>query len=269
MQTKRAGATLRRVTAEELFESPAALIGWAYDDTQRFREIEHAFFGPESYEEIVEFDEEAGMDAHRLRFVSDPPDELRKLASHIVNDLRHSLDQSFSIAAKHFGWQPSKSKKFLYFPWATDAADLQTRLWDIPKDIHDIIIAHQPYYATDDGSAGSNMIRELNNIAGPNKHEAALGSFASARMKKMSIDWNADWLIPFPETMWDSAKKQLTYGFFPTGTKGHYDGEIAMFITFRDVPALNGVAARKLFEAWGGYAQSVVSALEERVADSL
>jgi hypothetical protein len=257
------------VTAEELFESPASLISWAYEDTQRFKELEELFFRFDCYEHISEYDPEFERDALRIRFIKPLPPEFRKLASHIVNDLRHALDQGFVIAARHFGWQPLKNQTVLYFPWARDEADLKGRLRNIPVEIHDIIIEHQPYFANDGGTAGSNMLRELGRIAGPNKHEAVLGSGANLRLKRMKFDWPGDWLIPYEDKMWNGAKEEFTFAYVPAGTEGKYDVDVALFVAFRDIPALANVPARNLFEAWGGYAQSIVSQLEERVAASL
>ena len=113
------------MTNHDLFESPKLLLNWAWEDAQRFKELERAFFDGEPHERIVEFDEKFQRNAHRVRFVRTPPNEMRKLASHIVNDLRHALDQAFHTAPRRFGWQPTRKQSLLYFPWAKTPTDLQ------------------------------------------------------------------------------------------------------------------------------------------------
>lgn len=255
------------VTNHDLFESPKALLTWAYEDAARFKELEIAFFKNDPYEQIVEFDEGYQRDAHRIRFTDQPPAEMRKLASHIINDLRHALDQAFVTASKFFGWVPDrKDRTLLYFPWAKDLNDLtQFRLRGIPIQIHKVVTEAQPYFAQDDGTGGDNFIRELGRIAGPNKHEAALTSRAVVALNHLSVEWNADWRIPYDP--WDPFKDELTIGYFPPGTEGDYDADITFLIGFRDIEALNGWAASDLFEYWGRWTQHVVKGLEGRVLE--
>lgn len=252
---------------DDLFESPKALLTWAYEDTQRFKELEGRFFDSEPYETIVEFDPEFERDAHRIRFVDSPPSEMRKLASHIVNDLRHSLDQAFYAAATHFGWRPTKNQKVIYFPWVMSPSELEGRLRSIPEQIHEVTRKAEPYPAQDGGSGGNNVVRQLGFLGGPNKHEVALSSRAACALTGMSVNWNADWRIPY--NPWDPFKEELTIGYFPKGTKGDYDAELTFLISFRDVEALKAHAASDVFDYWGAYAQHVVKALEGRVVEDL
>jgi hypothetical protein len=259
-------AILRRMS-DDLFESPKALLNWAWEDMQRFKEVERAFFESEPYQTVVEFDDEMQRNAHRLRFTQPIPYELRKLASHIINDLRHSLDQAFCTAAKFFGWEPCGNQTVIYFPWATTKADLMARLKRIPVEIHPILFEAEPYPAQNDGSSGNDMIRQLGKIAGPNKHEAVLNAAAIASITGMRVAWNADWVIPYPENMWNSAKNELTMGYFPKETKGNYQADFAFFVAFSEA-GLAGHGAANLFDYWGSYANHFVKRFEGRVAES-
>lgn len=251
---------------DDLFESPKALLNWAYEDLQRFKELEKAFFESEPYKRVVEFDEKFQRNAHRLRFTRSPPDEMRKLASHIVNDLRHALDQAFVTSARFFGWKPTKRQNLIYFPWAKTRADLQHRLKPIPKEIHGVIYEAEPYFAQSDGSGGDDIIRELGRIAGPNKHEVALRSAALVRIAEMKIDWDADWRVPYNAE--GTAEDEVTLGYFPVGSEGNYEADITMFITFREVERLRNHAASDLFDYWGSFANHAVGSLEGRVTKS-
>lgn len=256
------------VTNLDVFESPKALLTWAYEDAKRFKELEVKFFEAEPYEHIVEFDEVFQRDAHRIRFTTTPPAEMRKLASHIVNDLRHSLDQAFYSAAKHFGWKPErKDRTLLYFPWSKNLRDLTNfRLKGIPEQIHKVIIDAQPYFAQDNDTGGDDIVRELGKIGGPNKHEAALASRGVVALNKLNVRWNADWRIPYDP--WDPFKDELTLGYFPKDTEGDYDADVTFQIGFRDIKALNGRSCSDLFEYWGSYANHVVKELERKVIES-
>ena len=256
------------MTNHDLFESPKALLTWAYEDAKRFKELEVAFFDSRPYQQIVEFDEAYQRDAHRIRFTAQPPVEMRKLASHIINDLRHALDQAFVTAAKSFGWKPDrKERSLLYFPWSMNLLDLtKHRLRGTPEQIHKTVIDAQPYFAQDDGTGGDNLIRELGRISGPNKHEAALTSRAVVSLAQLKIIWAADWRIP--SEPWNPLKDELTLGYFPQGSEGDYDADIVFLIGFRDIEALNGHAASDLFEYWGRWVQHVVKGLERRILES-
>ena len=61
------------VTDHDLFESPKALLNWAYEDTERFKQLERAYFSSEPYERFVDFDPERQRDIHRVRLVDSPP----------------------------------------------------------------------------------------------------------------------------------------------------------------------------------------------------
>lgn len=254
------------MTNPDIFESPKSLLNWAYDDLLRFKELERAFFESEPYERFVEFDSEFQRNAHRIRFTETPPDEMRKHASHIVNDLRHSLDQAYVTAARYFGWKPTQKKKFIYFPWAINKTDLKHLLKTVPEEIHRTMYDVQPYFTQDDGSGGDNIVRELGKIAGPNKHEVALTSLAIARVSAMKIDWNADFRIPYASE--NGGENEVTLGYFPVDTDGNYDAEVTMLITFLDNEKLRSYAASDLLEHWGSYANHVVKRLEARVIES-
>lgn len=256
------------VTNHDLFESPKALLTWAYEDAKRFKELEVAFFDGNPYEQIVEFDEVYQRDAHRIRFTSQPPAEMRKLASHIINDLRHALDQAFVTAAKFFGWLPDrKDRSLLYFPFSKDLTDLtKHRLRGIPVEVHKVIVDAQPYFAQNDGTGGNDITRELGRIGGPNKHEAALTSRAVVALTELKVVWNADWRVPYDP--WDPLKDELTIGYFPKGTKGDYNADVTFLICFSDIEALNGRAASDLFDYWGRWVQHIVKGLEGRVLEA-
>lgn len=256
--------------SDDLFESPKALLNWAYEDARRFKELERAFFDGQPYDQFTEFDEEMGRDAYRIRFNRIVPDEMRKLASHVINDLRHSLDQAFTIATRFFGRAPSRGSKHIYFPWVGSPKMLRDRLddWGIPAEIHPIVFEAQPYPAQNDATGGNDIVRQLGKIAGPNKHEAALSASAVARVTELSVKWEGDWVIPFVHDMWDSSKEQLTLGYFPAGSKGNHNAEIICMITFRDVPELAGYAVSDLLEYWGSYANHFVKRFEGRVIEA-
>lgn len=255
------------VTNHDLFESPKALLTWAYEDAQRFKELEIEFFKNDPYERIIEFDAAYQREAHRIRFTSEPPTEMRKLASHVINDLRHSLDQGFVTAAKFFGWEPSrKERTLLYFPWSKNLRDLtEFRLKGIPEQIHKVIIDAKPYFAQDDGSGGDDIVRALGSIAGPNKHEVALASRAFVAINQMQVLWDGDWRIPY--NPWDPLKEELTLGYFSQGSKGDYNADVSFLIGFRDIETLNGRACSDLFSYWGSFANHVVKGLERRVIE--
>ena len=159
---------------KDLFESPKSLLRWAYEDSVQYKKLEESFFSSEPTEQFVEYDVDMERDAQRLRFNEQPSDQMRKLVSHIVNDLRHALDQACYIAAHHFGWKKSRKIPNLYFPWATSPADLQGRLKSIPIELHQLILDAEPFGKQSNNEEGNDVIRELGKIAGPNKHQVAL-----------------------------------------------------------------------------------------------
>lgn len=257
------------VMNHDLFESPKALLNWAYEDTEQFKELERAFFGSEPYEGFVDFDAERQRDIHRVRMVDSPPAEMRKLASHVINDLRHSLDQATFAAASFFGWLPSRTQKVIYFPWSSGPTDLKGQLGRIPEEIHQIFSEVEPYDTREKPSRGNDVIRQLGTLGGPNKHEVALSSQVIASLTNMTVpEGGPQWLVPYPEKMWDSEKEHLTLIEFPTGTVSDYNADISFRIRFKDRPLLQEYAASDLLTYWGTYAQHVVQRLERRVLES-
>jgi hypothetical protein len=148
----------------DAFESPRLLLGSARHDTTDFDSRARAFLAGCFGVRFTQVDSKSGEQVVKYQIGQKIPGRLRVLASHVVNDLRHSLDQAVNCAAVELG-----GKRSNYFPFAKDALDIDRVIKDncktVPAALKAILKGFQPY------GGGDDVLYSLNRIAGPNKHQ--------------------------------------------------------------------------------------------------
>ena len=97
----------------EPFESPKLLFKGAEKSIPSFEQACDSFVKGCRYDVVRHIDPNTRDEVFKLRFRDRIPGELRLAASHILNDLRHALDQAVSDAAVLLGRRDAKG---VYFP---------------------------------------------------------------------------------------------------------------------------------------------------------
>jgi len=149
----------------DAFESPRLLLDAARHDIAEFDSQARAFLNGCLGVRVVQMDPKSGEQVVKYRVAQKIPGRLRVLASNVLNNLRHSLDQAVNCAAIELGG----AKRNNYFPFAKDALDIDRVIKDncktVPAALKPILKGFRPY------SGGDDLLYSLNRIAGPNKHQ--------------------------------------------------------------------------------------------------
>ena len=104
---------------------------------------------------------------------------LQKKAGHIINDLRHILDQACHAASMEIGTSsPDKTN----FPMAQNDVGLEGQLASktggssgVPEVLHAEIRSFAPFWRYQDGREGDIFLRRLSQICNEHKHRIPLG----------------------------------------------------------------------------------------------
>jgi hypothetical protein len=173
----------------DTFIGPKSLCRWAREEIDAFEEAEKTFFYENPGTKTEDIDYRTGETVHKLVYVIEPPDSVRRGAYRIVNDLRNALDQGMYGAAKALN---APRLKYVAFPFGESRDDFRKQIartdrrapyQDIPAKLHPILKSFQPYYANDGSDDGDDALRSLARVANPNKHivPLAIGCFIGAR----------------------------------------------------------------------------------------
>lgn len=149
----------------DAFESPRLLLESARHEAAEFDSRARAFLDGCFGVRFTQMDPKSGEQVVKYRVAQKIPSRLRVLASHVVNDLRHSLDQAVNCATIELGG----TKPNNYFPFSKSKLDIDRVIKDncktVPAALKPILKGFQPY------GGGDDLLYSLNLIAGPNKHQ--------------------------------------------------------------------------------------------------
>jgi len=177
----------------EPFESPLLLIGAAKENLVKLKSACDSFVKNAGYKIMLQQDMKTGDAIIKAHMATAFPGQIRVIASTIINDLRHALDQAVCDGALILGASNSKN---IYFPFAKDLADFNVVLKDkcrkVRPDLVDFIKNFNPYFG------GDNLLWALNKLAGINKHQ-----------RIVSIAVNPNSIIEIQRAFWGRNIKTL------------------------------------------------------------
>lgn len=169
---------LVRVT-DKTFPSARQLLRWAREDLQRLEASGHAFLRDQPYLPVIEAIPESSDKILKFRMAA-VPDEICKLASHALWDIKHALDHATYAAARTI---KGGDVGDIHFPVGSHPNDLNARLEHIPKGetdprypagLHDIFRSFQPYPTGNGYSGGRDEFITLSKLANTMKHAIPL-----------------------------------------------------------------------------------------------
>jgi hypothetical protein len=208
----------------ELFESPLLLIGAAKENFNRFAIACDTFVRNAKYDIFMEQVRDEVVVKARLK--NDKfPGHIRVIASSILNDMRHALDQAVCDGAIMLGATDAKNT---YFPFAKDYADfniqLKAKCKKVRPDLLEFIKNFKPYLGGDD------FLWAFNRITGKNKHQRI---FAISTNKTLYTDDN----LVFREgkigsNLWNERKNELEVSRTKISNIGNHDNADLMKIEF-------------------------------------
>jgi hypothetical protein len=240
---------------------------WAHDDLDELEREMLAFYDSDACEKVTELDPKSGNYAHKVRVKKPVPEGWRKLVSHALADIRHSIDQSLFAACSALSDELIDVD--VSFPWGTHRNDFEARMRKrkyIPQELYPALRRCYPYPTGDGYPDGDDEIFEIRKLAGGNKHRVAIEAFVGVLGFSVESDCHR---IIIPYEPWDSAKQEFTFVLFPPGEEPNYKGKLTLGIAFGDVGPLKGKAILGHIPYFGRYAQFVCETLEKEVSEVL
>ncbi len=254
--------------ADELdakFESPRALLSWAKDGLDELEESMTAFYSGDVCKHFTEVDSDTGYTAHKVAVVKPVPENWRRLASHALADIRHSLDQSMFAACSALAHAQIETD--VYFPWASHPKDLEARMISkdyIPEQIYPALRRLHPYPPGQGYEGGDELIFELRKLAGGNKHRVSIQP--SAGVQEYSISGGSRRIIVLHEP-WNAEKQEFTAVLVEPGSDDDCQIKLTFGVAFSEAGVLQGYPVIQALAFFADFAEFACGSLEAEVRE--
>jgi hypothetical protein len=256
------------------FPGARQLLRWVHEDLQSLEAASHAFLGSQPYTPVFEPDPESGDVFLKLRMAA-VPDEICKLASHALWDIKHALDHATCSAVRSIKGEDIGD---LHFPIASHPNDLEAKLRHIPKSgaefrypagLHDIFRSFEPYPTGNGYAGGCDEFVALSKLANTTKHAiplAAVPRFDIAHLSDTGGCYKI-FLSRYPDRvgLWDGTKQELTIGLARRNSEMKMNLQFASFVALSEVALFEGYSAGEVLTGYATAAEGIVSALENAV----
>lgn len=259
---------------DKTFPSARQLVRWAREEVERLDSASEAFLDSDPYTPVLDADPETGDVFFKLRMAV-VPDEICKLASHALWDIKHALDHATCAAARVI---TGGDVGDLHFPIAAHPNDLEAKLRHIPKGeiaprypagLHDTFRSFEPYPTGDGYPGGGDEFVRLSKLANTTKHAIPLATVPrfdiasledTGALHKVFMRWKPDRI-----GLWDGAKQELTIGVGRQGSKMEMNLQIASFVAFGEIELFEDYSAGWLLTQYADTADAIISNLESAV----
>jgi hypothetical protein len=250
-----------------VFESARQLVGWARDDIRAF-ELAAAIFANDKSSHGVRQQLDSISGELIVKFwVAPVPQELCKLASHALWDVKHSLDHGMHEACETIvGSDPGD----VHFLVASHLNDCRKRLYGesskYPPELRSLIESFEIYPTSPDYDGGNDEFVALNKLANQAKHALALSTTARTVMHSMRGTGLAGGARIFPNGRLD-ASGELVLGVFPADSDPQLQFQFEVGVAFSEPPRLRGLSVSAVLTAFADAAMNAIEQLEGRTAD--
>jgi hypothetical protein len=250
----------------QLFEGPAHLAADARRSIDEITQRIEDFAKVCKAEPVIRDDRSTNERVLCLRFSDRLPPPIRVLAGRILNDLRHSLDQTVCDAARLFG---ADNQSKTYFPIEGTEADLLRSVKSKCKLLPAELVAHlvdlRPF------KGGNDELWALSAIAAKNKHQRLVHLAMNAATSYVRLEpVHGPASVKFRR--WNDIRNELE--FMRVGLGGDADVSYQIQVSVCLATDLEVVGGRDLVQALNGFYDLVVrvqaSVKQEalRIADS-
>ena len=200
------------------------------------------YLNSDPYEVVAETSADGTEDTIKVKLSRPMPRGLDGIAFDAANSLRSALDQAARACAVAGGKPPRNAG----FPFGETKAEAEARRTgksrNIPREMFDFMITHQPYKRSDKPFRGSeNVLWCLNRLANTNKHEFLVptgivsGSIEGVFQTRGQII--GDFVWP-PE--WDASKNEMTIARVPHGDRPDFKLKVAFYMAFGEIEGIKG-----------------------------
>lgn len=256
------------MTASKHFESPRDTLAWVDESVQKLGANCLTFLNDENFRQVVEPDPQTGLIIIKVKLVRKLPAHIRGMATDIINNIKHSFDQSIYAACCAIGKKPKDS---IYFPWADSPDDLEGRLQRDPRkpgknvppppEFWPALRELQPYGRGNSYAGGDDLIRELAKIAN-RKHTINLTFTMTVSGIDHKISGDIGQMnVPIPR--WDPVENEIVVTRVSADSKLDYNYKLQRYVSFNEAAPLKDTPLVESLMYFAAKAKTVLERLEE------
>jgi hypothetical protein len=193
-------------TRDDPFESPRALIDGAKEDLIQLKRLIRAYADGAYCVPVFYDDRKTSHRFIKLQIVNAPPPRIRYLASGVLNNLRHTLDQAANVAAVEL----RAGNRDGYFPFGKDSVGIakvvEHHCKTFPPELIAYLLTFKPY------GGGDDLLYAMSKSAGPNKHQITVN--IEAELQGFTAqEFISEFKGPGELGMlgWNNKKRELTF----------------------------------------------------------
>jgi len=244
-----------------LFESPKHLLDATEESINNFEHGAAAFLQTCTHTIVRRVDNKAGQQVFSYRFQQRIPPRLRVLASHIIADIKHVLDQATCDAVILTGRPNAKG---VHFPLGATPIDLDGEIKRRLRDTNLELVGFIRAFDTHD--AGNTRLYRFLRLAGEAKHTRLIGVTLSDDGNRIHVDPTKPIYIPGPSLLggsnWNELRNELDFLRIPIGTEYNANfSPVIEVILHKGEPPLSG-SATTIFRDMAREAQRIIVGLE-------
>lgn len=250
----------------EGFSSAREMLGWVGEGLSEFQAAVQAFStNGDSYSLVQDFNEDGTEITLKVRIPA-LPNNLRKLATHAIWDIKHALDHATHAAVSLIvGGDPGD----IHFPVASHPNDLRAKLYGpkskFPPELRDTFNGFECYPTGHGYPSGNDLVVVFNGLANTSKHAVALSAVASNYVNRVSWVGKVGGGKLFPNG-WGFSDNELTIGTLPFDPDMKADIQLSVFVALDEAGLSRADRADVLIAMYGGHAQRFIDKLETDVA---
>ena len=171
------------MSSADPFESAKSLVEGFQENLDAFNAAISDFFQKEPCVPAIEYNQDRTEELHKIVLTAQPPQSMRRLVNRSFGDIRNALDQAlFAASYIILGKRP----KNIHFPFGESPTDFDAvfnfkRYKSIPRELIPILKTFEPYPAGEGYTGGNSVLKALNVLVQPAKHEIMLNVGGAAK----------------------------------------------------------------------------------------
>jgi hypothetical protein len=244
------------------FDSPREVLGWAQKGIDDLKRAIKAFGQDNPFRIVTELDSEQRQQVMKAVRQKPLPDSIPRVATEILNNVRHSFDQATFAACVTLNEGGSDR---LYFPWAESPRDLDGRLRkSIPEKLWPVFRTFEPYGRGQGYAGGDDVIRELAKIAN-RKHTVGV-TFVPYVTGGAYPNVSGGGYVELVNPVWDPVKNEVIIARASADARLENNAGLALRITLDEPLPLKGKPIVETLDLFLTKAKQVTDGLETEAA---
>lgn len=242
------------------------MLRWAVDGLSDFQDLANRFA---ENRENYSIDRKLNFDGTEITFnlrVTPIPDQLRRIATHTLWDVKHALDHAtYTAVSAVLGSDPGD----VHFPIGNHPNNFRTKVSGpkskFPVQLRPTYESFQCYPTGSGYDGGNDIVCVFNRLANTSKHSVSLGMAAALGVQRAHGAGKIGGARLFPEGLL-FVDNELPIGIFPYDPNLEIELDFNFVVCFGEDQTLLGQRAEMMLAVYGGYAKTFIDRLEADVS---